>query len=124
MQSVMCYMGLVTCYVKALLSMGKQGTKSLLVIFQTGLGPFSLQCKTACCPRMWFLNNSVFRAKLKRSAQTITIKVTSSETVAVSGAQNFMLLNEKTKTKILISFAQKFQKQSPSPKPCTRSVAD
>ena len=24
----MCYMGLVTCYVKALLSMGKQGTKS------------------------------------------------------------------------------------------------
>ena len=26
--SVMCYMGLVTCYVKALLSMGKQGTKS------------------------------------------------------------------------------------------------
>ena len=27
-QCVMCYMGLVTCYVKALLSMGKQGTKS------------------------------------------------------------------------------------------------
>ena len=72
---------------------------------------------------MWFLNNSVFRAKLKRSAQTITIKVTSSETVAVSGAQNFMLLNEKTKTKILISFAQKFQKVK-SITQTLRSVAD
>ena len=36
MQSAMCYMGLVTCYVKALLSMGKQGTKSFARDFQLG----------------------------------------------------------------------------------------
>ena len=33
MQSVMCYMWLMTCYVQALLSLGNRGPRALLVIF-------------------------------------------------------------------------------------------
>ena len=36
-----CYKGLVTCYVKALLSMGKQGTKSFARDFSRGGTPYT-----------------------------------------------------------------------------------
>ena len=43
MQSVMCYMRLVTYNVKALLSMGKQGTKSFASDFYIGVNKILIQ---------------------------------------------------------------------------------
>ena len=42
-----CYKGLVTCYVKALLSMGKQGTKSFARDFFDTLIIITLPCEFA-----------------------------------------------------------------------------